>query len=117
MLPLPVYTDLQEKKKEGFAHLVQPMYAKDTNMGHPFRGRRGEEMRDLSPYQRYDADLAWVAKQNRYEREVAGRASACPGLPGERHRRGTKLGALPPLSLGAKPKGLRFLLLQPLPNS
>jgi hypothetical protein len=28
MLSPPVCTYLQEKKKEGFAHLVQPMYAK-----------------------------------------------------------------------------------------
>jgi hypothetical protein len=33
MLSLPVYTDLQEKKEEGFAHLFQPMYAKARTWG------------------------------------------------------------------------------------
>ena len=29
----------KEKEKEGCAHLVQPMYAKVPNMGHPTRGK------------------------------------------------------------------------------
>jgi hypothetical protein len=53
MLSPPVCTDLQEKKKEGFAHLLQPMYAKVREHGAPVQGARlGEEARDLSHYQR-----------------------------------------------------------------
>jgi hypothetical protein len=38
MLSPPVYTYLQEKKKEGFAHLFQPMYAKVREHGAPVPG-------------------------------------------------------------------------------
>jgi hypothetical protein len=40
MLSPPVCTYLQEKKKEGFAHLVQPMYAKVREHGAPVQGAR-----------------------------------------------------------------------------
>jgi hypothetical protein len=40
MLSPPVYTYLQEKKKEGFAHLFQPMYAKVREHGAPVQGAR-----------------------------------------------------------------------------
>jgi hypothetical protein len=40
MLSPPVSTYLQEKKKEGFAHLVQPMYAKVREHGAPVQGAR-----------------------------------------------------------------------------
>ena len=40
MLSPPVCTYLEEKKKEGFAHLVQPMYAKVREHGAPVQGAR-----------------------------------------------------------------------------
>jgi hypothetical protein len=52
MLSPPAYTYLHERKTEGFAHLVQPMYAKVREHGAPVQGERlGEEAKDLSPDQ------------------------------------------------------------------
>src|ERR1700761_7405463 len=47
MLSLPVYTYLQEKKKEGFAHLFQPMYAKVREHGAPVQGARLVRKREI----------------------------------------------------------------------
>ncbi len=40
MLSPSVYTYLQERKRRGFAHLVQPMYAKVREHGAPVQGAR-----------------------------------------------------------------------------
>jgi hypothetical protein len=43
----------RKRKRRGFAHLVQPMYAKVREHGAPVQGERlGEEARNLSHYQR-----------------------------------------------------------------
>jgi hypothetical protein len=40
MLSLPVYAYLQGEKRRGFAHLLQPMYAKVREHGAPVQGAR-----------------------------------------------------------------------------
>jgi hypothetical protein len=63
MLSLPIYTYMQEKKKEGFAHLLQPMYAKVREHGAPVQGARlGEGARDLYHHERNTLTAASVAK-------------------------------------------------------
>jgi hypothetical protein len=57
MLSPPVYTCLQEKKKEGFAHLLQPMYAKVREHGAPVQGSRLERMREICRTTNHDAYL------------------------------------------------------------
>jgi hypothetical protein len=47
MLSPLVYTDLQEKKEEGFARLLQPMYAKLREHGAPVQGAMLVRMREI----------------------------------------------------------------------